>query len=88
MARTIGTMYQLEVYNYDDVEDGVTTWKPLSSGESDAQILADLIELLNSEELNVYNSFLRVVEITTTKYSQYTEVVIGKEIKNGKGGLL
>ena len=78
MARTIGTMYQLEVYNYDDVEDGVTTWKPLSSGESETQILADLIELLNSEELNINNSFLRVVEITTTKYSQYTEVVIGK----------
>jgi hypothetical protein len=78
MARTIGTMYQLEVYNYDDVEDGVTTWKPLSSGESETQILADLIELLNSEELNINNSFLRVVEITTTKYSQYSEVVIGK----------
>ena len=78
MARTIGTMYHLEVYDYDDVEGGITTWKPLSSGESEAQILADLLELLNSEELNTNNSFLRVVEITTTKYSQYTEVVIGK----------
>jgi hypothetical protein len=78
MARTIGTMYHLEVYDYDDAKDGVTTWKPLSSGESETQILADLIELLNSEELNVSNSYLRVVEITTTKYSQYSEVVIGK----------
>ena len=78
MARTIGTMYHLEVYDYDDENHGVTTWKPLSSGESETQILADLLELLNSEELNITNSFLRVVEITTTKYSQYTEVVIGK----------
>ena len=78
MARTIGTMYRLEVFDcdFDCGEDGV--WKPLSSGESETQILADLIELLNSEELNVNNSFLRVVEITTTKYSQYTEVVIGR----------
>ena len=78
MERTIGTMYRLEVYDYDDVEDGITTWEPLSSGESETQILADLLELLNSEELNINNSFLRVVEITTTKYSQYSEVVIGK----------
>ena len=74
MARTIGTRYHLEVFECDEHD----AWKPLSSGESETQILADLIELLNSEELNVSNSYLRVVEITTTKYSQYSEVVIGK----------